>query len=177
MRVIVVIGLVAAVSATVALGGEGATKPPELKVLDRFVGTWDAESVSRPAVWTPKEVRVKYVEVRELTLDGWFVESKGRSADEKAATTVIWMMTYDSARKEYRQWLFATGGFSLHSTGQWDEATETLSCTGDAGNVTMRTRIRFIDKDHVEFRMTAKDSDGKVYQDTKGTLTRRGDTR
>jgi hypothetical protein len=174
MRLIAVFGLCAVVGAAVAFGGEGPPKPPELKVLDRFVGTWDAESVSRPAVWTPKEVRVKYVEVRELILDGWFVESKGRSADGKS----LWMMTYDRAKKEYRHWIFVTGGFSFEWSGQWDEATETFSFTGDAGNgITSKLTTHFIDNDHIEFRIIAKDNDGKVYQDMKGTLTRRGDTR
>lgn len=177
MRVIVVvIGLCAVVGAAVALGGEGPPKPSELKVLDRFVGTWDGESVSKPAVWTPKEVRGKFVEVRKLVLDGWFVEARGRSADGKPGT--IWMMTYDSARKEYRIWLFHVGGFSNHWSGQWDEATSTLSFTGDDGSgITSKSTTHFIDEDHYEFRLIATDRDGKVYQDMRNTLTRRVDTR
>jgi hypothetical protein len=63
-------------------------------------------------------------------------------------------------------------------SGQWDEATKTLSFTGDAGNgVTSKGTTHFIDKDHYEFRLIAKDSDGKVYQDMKTMLTRRGGTR
>jgi hypothetical protein len=177
MRVIVVIGLCAVVSAAVALGGEGPPKPPELKILERFVGTWDVESVSKPAVWTPKEVREKGVEVRKLVLDGWFVEGKGSSEDGKT-DAVLWMMTYDVARKEYRVWIFVTGGFSAEWSGQWDEATKTFSMTGDAGNgVTYRTTTHFIDKDHYEFHLMATDRDGKVCQDVKNTLTRRGDKR
>jgi hypothetical protein len=177
MRVIVVIGLCAVVSAAMALGGEGPAKPPELKLLDRFVGTWDVESVSKPAVWTAKEVREKLVEVRELVLDRWFLEGKSRSEDGKSGL-YSWMMTYDSVRKEYRVWLFASGGFSIHWSGQWDEATSTLSFTGDAGSgVTSKGTTHFIDKDHYEFRLIARDSDGKVYQDMKNTLTRRVDTR
>ena len=177
MRVMIVIGLFAGVSATAALGGEGPAKPPELKVLEKFVGTWDAESVSKPAVWTRQEVRAKYVEVRELVLDGWFVESKGRAADGKVDST-SWMMTYDLARREYREWLFVTGGFSIQWSGQWDEATKTFSFTGDAGHgITSKLTAHFIDKDHIEFRIIATDSDGKVYQDMNGRLTRRVDKR
>jgi hypothetical protein len=148
-----------------------------LKVLERFIGTWDVESVSKPAVWTPKEVREKGVEVRKLVLDGWFVEGKGSSEDGKA-DAVLWMMTYDVARKEYRVWIFVTGGFSAEWSGQWDEATKTCSFTGDAGNgITSKGIARFIDKDHEEFRLIATDSDGKVYQDVKNTMTRRVDKR
>lgn len=173
MRAIAVIALCAVVSAAVALGDEGPPKPPELKVLERFVGTWDAESISKPAVWTPNEVRAKYVEVREMVLDGWFVESKGRAADGKVDST-LWMMTYDLARREYREWLFVTGGFSIQWSGQWDEATKSFSFTGDAGNgITSKLTAHFSDKDHIEFRIIATDSDGKVYQDMKGKLTRR----
>ena len=83
-------------------------------------------------------------------------------------------MTYDLARKEYRLWMFLTGGFSIHWSGQWDEATKTLSVTADAGHgVTSKGTSHFIDKDHIEFRILATDSDGKVYTDKKGMLTRR----
>jgi hypothetical protein len=165
--------LCAVVSAAMALGDEGPPKPPELKVLERFVGTWDAESVSKPAVWTPNEVRTKYVEVREMVLDGWFVEAKSRAADGKAGT-FSWMMTYDVARKEYREWLFVTGGFSIQWTGHWNEGDKSFSFTGDAGNgITSKLTAQFIDKDHIEFRIRATDSDGKLYQDMKGSLTRR----
>jgi hypothetical protein len=173
MRTRITIALLIAVSAAAAFGGEGPAKPPELKVLERFVGTWDVESVSKPAVWTPKEVREKFVEVRELVLDGWFLEGKARAADRKAGH-FSWMMTYDVARKEYRIWLFVTGGFSSQWSGEWDEATKTLSMTGDAGNgVTYKGTTHFIDKDHYEFRLMVTDGDGKVYQDLKNTLTRR----
>jgi hypothetical protein len=175
MRVIVVIGLFAIVSAAVALGGEGPAKPPELKVLEKFVGTWDAESVSKRAVWTPKEVRAKYVEVRELVLDGWFVESKGRAADGKV-DSALWMMTYDQARKEYREWIFLTGGLSAEWSGRWDEASKAFSFTGDAGNgITSKLTARFPNKDHIEFRILATNSNGTVYQDITGKLTRRVD--
>jgi hypothetical protein len=166
---------VVVMSASVALGGEGPAKPPELKVLQRFVGAWDAETVSKPAVWTPKEVREKYVEVRELVVDGWFVEGKGRSADGKAAL-FSWMMTYDPTKKEYREWLFLAGGVSAEWSGPWDEAAKTFSLTGDAGGgITSKLTVRLIDKDRMEFSIVAKGRDGKLYQDGKGTLTRRVD--
>ena len=78
-------------------------KPPELKVLERFVGTWDCEVVIKPAVWTPTEKREKSVEVNEMSLDGWFLHGSSKTTAGK--TNAILMNTYDPARR-----IIASGG-------------------------------------------------------------------
>lgn len=147
-------------------------KPTELKVLEKFVGTWDCEVVVRPAVWTPKEVRETSVEVNEMALDGWFLQGSSKTRDGK--TTAILMNTYDPVHKRYRIWRFRPGGSCEEMAAQWDEATTTLAITTDLGNgVTSKTAFHLIDRDHRDYHNIAKDGNGKVYLDIQGTVTRR----
>ncbi len=172
MRLAFVIGLLIVVNATIVLGDEGPPKPPELKVLERFVGTWDCTVVIKPAVWTPKEKREKSVEVNEMTLDGWFLHGTSKTTDDK--TNASLMNTFDPVKKEYRIWRFTRGGSCKEMTGQWDEATTTLTITTDLGQgITQKANFHLIDTDHREYHVVAKDGDGKVYLDVRGTVTRR----
>lgn len=163
-------------AATCCLGyqssaAEPAT-PPELKLLERFVGTWDCEVVVKPAVWTPKEKREKSVEDNEMALDGWFLRGTSKTTDGK--TNAILMNTYDPVKKEYRIWRFTPGGSYEELTGQWDETTATLTIATDLWRgITQKAAFHLIDKDHREYHVVAKDGDGKVYLDVQGTVTRR----
>ena len=152
-----------------------ATEPPklpELKVLGKVVGTWDDESVCTPAVWTPKEVRAKSMEVNGWALDGWFLQGTGRTPDGEIK--VIVMNGYDPVEKTYRFWWFFAGGHTEQWTGKWDEATATLTIKGDPGKgMTTTGSIHFADEDHHELHCVTKDSDGKVYSDTSAKAVRR----
>jgi hypothetical protein len=147
-------------------------KPPELKVLERFVGTWNVEAVTKPAVWTPTEKREKCVEYNEMVLDGWFLHGSSKSADGK--TSAIVMNTYDPVNKEYRIRRFTSGGLCDELTGQWDESTSTLTVRGDLGHgITLNAAFHLTDEDHREYHVVAKDGEGKVYFDVQATVTRR----
>src|SRR5436309_3305946 len=54
-----IIGLLVSASLCDEAKAQGPPKPPELKVLEKFVGTWDSETVAKPAEWTPKGVKTK----------------------------------------------------------------------------------------------------------------------
>ena len=57
---------------------------------------------------------------------------------------------------------------------KWDEATATLTVTTDLGRgITSKAAFHVIDVDHREYDVIAKDSDGEVYLDIHGTVTRR----
>jgi hypothetical protein len=147
-------------------------KPPELKVLEKFVGTWDSESVSKPAAWTPKEVREKSMEVNEMALDGWYLQGSSRTPEGKVLAIV--MNSYDPPEKTYRIWRFLPVGRNDQWTGQWDEATSTLTIKTDIGHgMTATGAIHFTDQDHHELHFLVKDSEGKVYVDSLSTVVRR----
>jgi hypothetical protein len=167
-----IVGVLVAVIAVTALGGEQPPKPQELKVLERFVGTWDCAVVTKVAIWTPKEVRENMVEVNELVLDGWFLKGSSRTRDGKLRAML--MNSYDPVKKQYHVWKFTPGGSCEELTGAWDEATTTLTITNDLGDgITAKAVSHVIDKDHREYDVTAKDGDGRTYMDIHGTVTRR----
>jgi hypothetical protein len=146
-------------------------KPLELKVLEKFVGTWDCEIVTKPAVWTPKESQDKAVEVNEMTMDGWFLHGCSKTPDGK--TLLVMMNTYDPAAKKFHFWRFAGRGCE-EMDGRWDDLTSTLTITTDQGNgITTTAAFHVIDKDRREYHVTAKDGDGKIYLDIHGAVTRR----
>jgi hypothetical protein len=148
------------------------SKPSELEVLRKFVGTWDCDVVMKPAVWTPKEVREKAVEVNTMTLDGWFLHGTSKTADGK--TLAILMNTYDPVQQKFRIWRFAAGGSCEELSGKWNATTNTLTIMTDLGHgITSTATFHLIDKDHRNYRVVAKDSDGKVYLDIQGTVVRR----
>ena len=99
------------------------SKPAELKVLERLVGKWDSESVSRVSEWTPKEGRAKGVLTREWVLNGRYVQETSKQSDADA----IVMFTYDTAKSAYRWWLFNSHGNNFDMSGKWDEKTQTLT--------------------------------------------------
>ena len=108
--------------------GAEPPKPPELKILEKFAGTWDCEVVAKPAEWTSQESRGKAVEVNEMAMDGWFLHGCSKTVDGK--TVAVLMNTYDPVRKTYHFWRFADRGCE-ELDGRWDEATSTLTITGD----------------------------------------------
>lgn len=145
-------------------------KPPEMKVLDRLVGKWESETISKPAEWTPKEVRGKQSITREWVLNGRYIQEKGGDAENPA----ICMFTYDSDKKAYRFWLFSGAGNAMELTGQWDEASKVMTWKGDMGNgITTSGPMRFIDDNTVEWQAIAKDAAGKVYHHMEGKVKRK----
>lgn len=156
--------------ATVAPAAEPDTsKPAELKVLERLVGKWDSESVSRVAEWTPKEGRAKGILTREWVLNGRYVQETSKQSD----TDAIVMFTYDTAMKAYRWWLFNSEGNNFDTSGQWDEKTQTLTCKSELGNgLTNTSTIHFLDADTHKWTAIVKDGKGKIFFDAAGTCTR-----
>ena len=145
--------------------------PPEMKILDQRVGTWDNVVTAKAAIWTPDGFEAKGVEKIESTLAGRFIEGKTINTDKYEAT---WLATYDVNKKAFRSWFFNSFGNSGESTGQWDEKTKTITWTDtDAMGVTNVMHWRFTNADTLDWDVLAKDKNGKVYLDMKGKLTRK----
>jgi hypothetical protein len=145
-------------------------KPPELKVLDRFIGKWKFEMVLKPAEWTPKEIKRTGTSVNEWVLDGWFQQHKVKT---DGGTESIEMLTYDPRMKTYRTWFFGSDSFANEVTGAWDEKAKIFASKGNMGNgVTTVETMRFIDDDNREGQLIAKDAAGKTVLDIRVKLTR-----
>jgi hypothetical protein len=145
-------------------------KPPELKVLDRYLGTWKIEGVLKPAEWTPKERRVTATTTNEWVLNGWFQYHKVKDGDGNESIDIL---TYDPHKKTHRIWSFFSDGFSVEETGTWDDASKTLTSKADLGEgITVVSTMRFVDNDNRELTRVARDAKGKVYLDIRSKLTR-----
>lgn len=144
-------------------------KPPESKVLDRYIGTWKFEGVSKPAEWNPKEKRGAGTTVNEWILNGWFQHHK---AKDDQGNESIDILTYDPRTKTYRFWSFFSEGFAVEEAGTWDEQSKTLTTKADVDGITVLSTMRFIDNDTRELTRVAKDGKGKVYLDMRSKLTR-----
>ena len=145
--------------------------PTELKILERMIGNWDATSVSKPAEWTPQEVRTTSKVTRKWILDGHFVQDTAEISD---GTQSIALTSYDPQMKAYRAWWFNSKGNKSTPTGQWDSGSKTISYQSDLGNgITARNSVRFIDMDNEEWNVVIKDGDGKLYLDLNVKSKRR----
>jgi len=105
--------------------GQDSNAPPEMKVLERLVGTWEVETIVKVPEETGSD---KLVVKREMVLGGRFVQEMGGS-DDKGKPNFMGMYTYDSNRKTYRRWFFLSGGFYTEGTGTWDESSQTFTFT------------------------------------------------
>jgi len=136
--------LILAVLAHTDVRGQESSPPPEMKALERLVGTWYHEQT----VKVPKETRSTNLVVKgELVLGGRFLQEQAGS-DDKGKPTGTGMYTYDSNRKTYRYWFFHSSGGYWDSTGTWDESSQTFTFKGGvgAGDATMTATMRFSDE-------------------------------
>ena len=138
-------------------GQESTPPPPEMKVLERLVGTWRVENIGK----VPEETRSTSITKRELVLGGRFVQETG--GPEKGKPTYMCMHTYDSSRKTYRWWFFHESGSCSESTGTWDESSQTFTFTNRPGGGAMGViTLHFLDKNTLDFSWIVKDTGGKI---------------
>ncbi len=171
MKIYMTAVLFTVICAAIAVGEDRLPKPPELKVLEKFVGTWDCQEVARPAIWTPIEKRSSSLEVNKMVLDGWYLQ--GRSQTPTGTTQALLMNTYDPSQKKYRIWKYTAGGPPTEYSGQWDEPSQTLTIEENTGGIVLKATFHLIDADHREYHVIARDGEGKVYLDIDGKVTRR----
>lgn len=161
----------AAILADWSRSEDAPDRPAELDVLEPLIGTWDAVSIAKPAVWTPQEKRITSTVTREWILNGRFVfdHSVHSSGEESHA-----LISFDPQGKEYRGWWFNSEGHRNTNRGQWDAATKTFSyqTEPDDGKIT-RSIVRLITPDQHEWQIKVTDAAGKVYFDSTITTTRK----
>jgi hypothetical protein len=142
---------------------------PELKVLERLIGTWDTVAVAKPAEWTPKETRTTSTNTRSWVLDKTLVMESVQNSDGKEGLNLF---AYDPSQRAYRHWWFGSEGHTTKSKCQWDDVSETMTFRSDENGLISRGAMRFIDDDHHDHRLVVTDGDGKLYLDMKWTITR-----
>lgn len=143
----------------------------ERKVLDRMIGAWDAEIVTKPAEWTPKELRTTASVTREWILNGQVVATSTKISDGQEHLN---LSAYDAQARVYRNWWFSSDGNHNKAAGTWDSATQSLkfSATRDDG-LKFESVMRVADADRQEWEVKVTGRDGKVYFENATTATRR----
>ncbi len=147
-------------------------KSPELKVLDRMVGSWRLELVSWQGQRDDEEQYTEAI-VAKWSLQGQYIENRVTDSDGKE--TLLHLMTYDSDAGVYNVWIFQSNSPKpALLTMRWNESKKTFTGKVDLGNgITMQATTRFIGKDRYEFTGTTKDASGNVLGETKGKSFRK----
>ena len=162
--VLVVIGVVL-LSAFASEAQETTPNPdvPELKPLQRFIGSWDQHVAIKISKWAPENTTMDGDVTANWILRGRVIENSVIWSPDH--THGLTLMAYDTENKVYRQWYFDSNGTIPRDElrGEWDEATKTITWKGRLPNgITVTADNRFVDKDAFEWSLTHKDGTGKV---------------
>ena len=140
----------------------------EMKVLERLLGTWRVENITK----IPEASRSTSIAKREFVLDGRFVQELG-GFDDEGNPSHRGMYTYDANRKAYRYWFFHESGFYFESTGTWDESRKTFTFVSDlGGGATSTFRVRFLDVATLDWSIISKNAGGEVSFHAEGKAVR-----
>jgi hypothetical protein len=100
-------------------------KSPELKVLDRYVGTWLHEATLLPSKSTPEKTTRRAVEQTEWTLSNSFLMS--RAVNETDGLKSFSFFTVNrSDQTTYPFWYLGSSGDIGHLKGKWDESSRAM---------------------------------------------------
>ena len=139
-------------------------------VLDRFVGKWDTETTMRRRGPPAEEKHTVGRGLCTVTLEGRYYEF--RTSSVPPGESELQVMTYDAEAKVFKQWVFASDGYTHSADGTWDPATNTLRWSGKAGANTFVIDDRFAAPDRLEWTLTRTDAAGQAVQTITGVLRR-----
>lgn len=167
-----IIGTIVAVLIFGGMSTEAQTpKSPELKVLDRLVGSWRVEVVARQA--NGEEKKSTATGVAKWSLQGQYIESRTTDSDGKQVALSLY--TYDSDAGVYKIWSFVSNSSRpTVTTLLWHESKETFKGRVDLGNgFTVQTTGRFIGNDRHDWTGTTKDAFGNVLVEMEANYSRK----
>ncbi len=156
-------------SATPAPAQEPApSRAKELDVLERSVGTWQTETVTKAP--DGAEHKSAATVVCEWTLDRQFLQSRGVVDGKQQDLSLV---HFDPRTRKYRSYTFLAAGVVIESDGTWDPAHSTMTWTGTDEHVTTTAVERFTGKDAYEWSLTVRDPAGKLLAESKQRATRK----
>ena len=142
---------------------------PESKVLERFVGTWKMDQTMKTA--NGREVKSTGFITQRLVMGGRYAEAT--SVSNPGEQQVLQLFTFDDKKRIYRSWFFNSNGQSSEWKGTWDNDSKTMTRTANLGRGNTGTATtRLVDDDTMEFALTGKHRDGRVFVEIRSTLTR-----
>jgi hypothetical protein len=143
-------------------------KSDELKVLDRYIGTWDGQIT----MTTPEQKTSTETNTATWEIGGKYVQIKTTSKlDDSQAMHLI---TYDQQKQTYKYYWFNSAGLTFNATGNWDEAKKTFTWDGQIeGGVTLKMTDHFVDEKTRDMHVTVKDGNGDTVFEVTVKFTKR----
>jgi hypothetical protein len=143
------------------------------KVLDRFIGEWNADVTDKPAKFVPDGAKRNVKQSISSILKYRFI--LGREVSQADGMKVLWLMTHDPKAKTYPFWYFNNKGvLGGEWENSWDEASATL--TGNATDTpkgwTSHGTNRFSDRNTSHVAVWMKDETGELLFDSAARKTR-----
>lgn len=160
-----------------AFGQEPRQKPKELEALGQYVGDWTSDVTSKPAEWTPREIKYRTSNHAEFVPNGWFlrhieVNHIVGEPDKIAKSLFVW--TFDASSKKYVGWSFQSSGNMSKVTGTWDEVTKTFRHldSNPPPSMTVKLTETFASNDSINGSLLFARNDGVKMFDMVWTRTR-----
>lgn len=152
-----------------------STEPPskELRVLERFIGSWHETVTTNPSPSNPQKTTTTITGSRQWILDMHMIENKGTWSHDNRQ--FLHLITYDPKQMNYIQWYYDKGTLvPQESRGTWDEATQTFTFKGTAGDGLQTSSVqKFLDADNFTWTLVAKDQSGNVVVDVEAKCVRK----
>jgi hypothetical protein len=150
--------------------GFSEPRPPEVEILDRYLGVWDDTTDPNGTIVTHCE----------WILDGSFLRHTWtlENADGSSVEIGVSLMSYDRVEKSYRGWTFFSNGVAENGTAIWDEASKTFTWTvhSPVTDLTTTTRVAFPAPGQEITEFTTTDGAGKVVDKNRRKKVRRLDS-
>lgn len=142
---------------------------PELKVLERWRGTWEVKAINSQQL--AKEIA--YEETFDWVLDGCYLRSEtSRKSDGGQSISMLW---FDRITKTYRFMIFDASGVAVElPPPTWSESTQTMEWkSGLFAPTSYTAHVTFKDRDTIRWKSLWKNWNGRVLLELEGTSIRR----
>lgn len=165
MKPLAMIVFLVAVSCGIAFAQQPREKPKELEALSQYVGDWTSEVTSKPAEWSPHEIKYRTTNHAAWMLDGWFLmhtEVSHVVGDPSQVGKSLFVWTHDPSLKKYVGWAFQSSGNISNVTGTWDAVSKTFSHAESEPppNTTSKLTETFVSNDTINGSLIFTGNDG-----------------
>lgn len=152
-------------------------KPKELEALGQYVGDWTSDVTSKPAVWTPQEIKYRTSNHAEFVLGEWYLQHMEVNhvvGEPDKVTKALMISTFDPQTRKYVTWFFQSSGLMNQSLGDWNHERKTLTFTQvkPRPNTTNRFTETFATDSTINGSLAFTGNDGRTMFDMVWTRTR-----
>ena len=143
----------------------------EMKVLNRYVGTWKSHIVFQPAAWSPRKE-----EVTGTTKIEWILKDQFQMITRQSNKyEILEIQRYDEGTKKFHRWNFDANGGTSFWMGSWDDKSRTM--TWEYVDFGMGIKGKMVDsftsEGEYQTMTVMEDNSGRLlFLDTHATYTR-----